>query len=363
MKIAVCKIGANITFSNNNKSAANADILYFLRQLDIGAHDVTICTHKTRNTAIPARLAFKEIQQITDFNDFDRVLIFNGSVNFYGGAIDENLLALYRAMSKTDKPLIWVNTDGALVFRQLWPMIANREWAKDFNKWEFHIDPKQVVYLTQGANLHKVRKMLDDPKKKAISPASLIHYPLYQTILAKHEKFFARNTNDFVTRPFDLAFGGYTRNTHKRKKIEHYYNDPRFRNLLFGNLRGVKAPNAKLRAKCSYRAFVETMMYSKATVIIGDEYYNDNFFTLRMYEALLADNIIFIDKELDPRYEFYNKNYFYEYYKEFYVKNSNDIKINGRMYRRFTDFKKDIFKKYDYDRESAYLVSILEHIN
>jgi hypothetical protein len=356
MKIAICKIGANITFSSGNKSAANADILYFLRQLEIDDHEVSIHTHKTRNTLIPKRLGFKEIQETQSFDSYDKVLVFNGSINFFGGIPDHNLFALYRALAKTTLcPIIYVNTDGALPFKQLWPVIRHREWAKDMTAIDYHIDEDNVHYFTQGRNAKKMLNLVNS-KPENIVPAGFNHYPLYQMILAKHEKFFKPNPTLFEFRRYDLGFGGYTRNTYKRKRIEHYYNTKHNTTLLFGNLRGVKAPNTTIRPKVSYQQFIREMWQCRATVIIGDQFYEDNFFTLRMYESLLADNIVFIDERLDPDHDFYKGDY------EFYVNSPNELVIDSKTYLDWSRHKRAILASYDWDTERDYLVDYLDGI-
>jgi len=297
MKLAICKIGANITFSSQNASAACADILYFLRTLDPSQHKVTICTHKTRNTIIPRPLIFQEIQMTNNFNEYDAVIVFNGSINFFGGAEDLNLIRLYKALSKTKVPIAYANTDGQLPFQQLWPLIHKRDWAKKYHYDEFEIDGGNVSYITQGKDLKKVRAKTNE-KPHYVSPSTIIYFPLDMTILAKNQKFF-KDAPPIEDRPFELIFGGATRNTYKRKRIEHYYNDSRISTLLFGNLRGVHCPNAKFEGKVSYQQFVRMMYRGKSTIIIGDEFYENNFCTLRVWESVLAGCNVFIDNRFD----------------------------------------------------------------
>lgn len=355
MKIAICKIGANVTFSSSNKSAANADILYFLRQLEIDDHDVTIHTHKTRNTFIPKRIGFAEIQDTQSFDDYDKVLVFNGSINFFGGVADPNLLALYRALRNSNAPIIYVNTDGALPFKQLWPSIYKRPWAQDFEEDDFFVHEDKVTYLTQGRDIYKMGQLCIS-KPDRIVPYRIIHYPLYEMILAKHEKYFKPNDIAFEDRKYNLGFGGYTRNTHKRNRIEHYYHGRYDTTLLFGNLRGVNTGNAIVQPKCSYQHFIAKMKQCKATVIVGDKFYENNFFTLRMYESLLADNMVFIDECLDPHHDFFGP------HSGMYVNNSKDVVIDPRTYLDFQRIKRWKLGTYNWERQRDWLVTTLEDI-
>jgi len=308
MRIAICKGGTNITFSKSNRSAANADILYALRQIDPKAIDVTIVTKKTRNTYIPDVLSFIDINDV-DFDAFDIVLLFNFSINFFGGAEDPNLLNLYRKLSKTNTSIIYAQTDGQLPFKQLWPSIQNREWAQSYSESEFFIDPAKVVYLTQGQNLLKVHKEIEK-KEDNIKPRGMLHYPWAQTILAGITLAKYEGYKGFDERPYDLAFGGATRNAHKRKKIEKYFTDPMFCNLLFGNLRGIlDYPHVTKHKAVSYQNFIPTMKKARGTIIIGDKHYENNYFTLRMYESIIAGCLTYIDRDLDTYMNFYQSKY------------------------------------------------------
>ena len=294
MKVAITKIGANITFSSSNKSAANADILYALRTLGTKGNEITIVTHKTRNTVLPKQLKFQEIQGTKTFDDFDCVLVFNGSINFFGGAEDPNLLALYKALHHTSKRIFWIQTDGAMYMQKLQPLIWKRPWY-DASQ-DYSIDEGQIVYLTQGRDIDKMRNAVLS-KKNAYNPDLIVHYPWEKTILSNWEKKIKVTNPPFSQREFTFGFGGATRNAYKKKKIETWYNKPN--TLLFGNLRGVVAPFAHMESKVSYQQMIPMMERCKATVIFGDELYNNNFRTLREYESILAGCLVLFDKEFN----------------------------------------------------------------
>ena len=351
MRLAIMKIGANITFSSNNASAANADILYFLRQINVDDHDITIITHRTRNTFIPKKIRFLEINTHPNLNEFDAVIVFNGSVNFFGGAMDPNLLAIYSALHECDIPIIYLQTDGALPFKQLWPLIWKREWAQDLNKEDYYIEPEQVCYMTQGRDMNALNQLILS-KKELVQTTNLEHYPHARCILAKHEQYIKPNPIPFEDRKYELGFGGYVRNTYKRKRIEHYFNAED--NLLFGNLRGVRAPLARMQGKCSYQQFIKMMHQCKGTVIIGDEYYCDNYITLRFYECLLADCITFIDHRLDTYHYMYGED------NELYVVHPNGIYVDYRMYDIFQECKRNVFSFYNFEHAREELIGVIQ---
>lgn len=302
MKIALAKIGANISFSCENGSAANADILYALRSMKGHGHTFTACTKKTRNTVLPKAVAFKDIQDVNSFNEFDVVLVFNGSINFYGGLPDNSVIALYKALHNTTIPIIFVHTDGAMYFHDLWPMIAKREWAKNWSPEEFKVNPTNLYYITQGRNQPKVLDFIKKSKNHVL-PYQIHHFPWERTILSGADTSSMRPS--LSQRNYDLGFGGYIRNSHKQRRIEHYYDEPDLKTLLFGNLRGIKVKHTKVLPKVPFQSMITYMSDCRSSVIVGDQFYNDNFHTLRMYENLIAGCAILIDKQLDTTRDFY----------------------------------------------------------
>ena len=367
MKIAILKGGTNITFSSSNKSAANADILYALRVIDPSQHECTIVTNRTRNTFLPKPLKFLDLKMATvsDFAKFDAVLVFNFSINFFGGKEDPSLLNMYRILAKTDVPIYYANTDGQLMFKQLWPSIWKRDWAKDYNETDFYIKPDKVRYITQGRNEAKMEALIvGKPDHIRVPTSQVRHFRWDATILAKHEKYFSKPPKPFSERPFELAFGGATRNTHKRKMIERYYQGDEMRTLLFGNLRGVSTKSAKVEPKCSYQQFIKNMERAEGTVIVGDVAYNDNFFTLRMYESLLAGCLVFIDNQLDPRRLFYKQTK--EECNILYVSNAQSVASLFRMMslldrQEFANsIREDVLNGYDLHREHTRLMQLLQ---
>jgi len=312
MKIGIIKGGANITFSRNNTSAASADILYALRVLNPYINDITIITHYTRNSYIPEPLHFKEIlDNDLNLDEFDIILLFNFSINFFGGVENPSLIQLYRKLHNSSVLILYCQTDGQLSFKKLWPMIEGRDWALNYTEKEFEIDENRIIILTQGRDLIKCTRQynkFDDTLGNVF-----IHYPWETCILAKWKEFFGEPDFDYSKREYDLMYGGATRNSFRKNRIEYYYSGlENVKVNLFGNLRLDSKQNVEMSSKVSFQDFIYKMKQSKTTIIIGDEFYENNFFTLRMYESLLAGCLTFIDSRLDTNCIFYkNSNRMY----------------------------------------------------
>jgi len=317
MKILVTKIGANITWSKSVTSAANTDIKYLLSCLDTQTDfDISIISKKTRNTIIPKKYKFinlndSSFQNVTE--EHDVLVVFNGSINFFGGARDESPLNIYRLMntcSKEQKPIFVINTDGQLILKKLWPMIHKREWATDLSANEFDIDESNVHYISQFRNVNELIRDDAERKKKIVIPKENTMFIDLAASMLCHGKikgFDPRiNYPKLEDRKIDLTYGGYTRNTYRRKRLQHFYFNPILKKLklklkLFGNLRDFGIVN-----RVSPSQFIRIMRSSRATIIVGDKEYENNTFTLRMYESILSGVIVFIDSKFDQKCRFYN---------------------------------------------------------
>jgi len=307
-KLLIAKIGANLTLSEANKSAANADFLYVLRTLDHSKFEVTVATGITRNTKIPSPLLLVDVKnENLNFNDYNSILIFNGSYNWFGGAEDLNLKGLYQKLANSSIPIHWVNTDGQLIMKQLEPLVKNRAWNEDYIDGKLYIDPRRVTYITQARKLFTIEQIIES-NSNHIQTHKVVYFPFEQTIMSKHEKYFHKRIVPMKDRQWHMIYGGAPRNTYRRKRIELFYGSipDAFDVKLFGNLKGLKVGNCWISGKVSYQQFVKETMEGKATIIIGDQMYEDNFHTLRMYESILAGTIVLIDNKFDSEHLFFN---------------------------------------------------------
>ena len=348
MKIAICKGGTNITFNEKNKTAANADILYALRQLEVKDHEVSIVTQKTRNTKIPNVVKFVELSEAR-FDDYDVVMLFNFSINFFGGADNPAITTLYRKLAQCETPIAYIQTDGAMPFIQLWPSIQGRDWKVGTEK-DYYIDPSRVTILTQGRKLEMCEHEYNIKANSIIG--NFLHYPWYETILAKHKEI---PYIPFKDRDYSLAFGGAIRNSHKEKKLRQFYMDDRFKVLMFGGAaKKFNHSHITSHKAVPYQEMVNKMSNSRGTVIVGDKHYNGNYFTLRMYEAILANCQVFIDEELDPYHEFYGSDC------DNYITKPSQIKFDEEHSNELNKFK---LASYNYGQRKLMLESLLEGIS
>lgn len=333
-RIAVMKIGANITWSKSAMSASNFDITSICELLEPFYH-ICLISRKTRNTIVPkGDYFFKDIRDVKDINKgyFDHLLVFNGNVNFYGGQESVDQILIYKLINDFDGPVHYMQTDGQLFLKQIWPAIACKDWASNWKETDLTITRNDIHYISQGHNIEKTRKYIES--KKGIRPYAITHFPLEQAILCG-EHVTAKPPNWLAE--YDLIYGGAPRSGARRKKLLNFYAHNNLKTYMFGaiNRKNLQPPPGSLIVfgpKVQNNMFIsELNRRARATVIIGDDLYDNNFNTLRMYESILAGLLVFIDNRFDPDHLFYKSQF---HMTGFYVRNAEELYDS---YRTYTD--------------------------
>lgn len=299
MKIGVLKLGASITWSNVSKTAANFDIhsiIDILRE-DFPDVHIDIITRHTRNTIIPSGLTFQNIMSV-DINtqDYEALLVFNGNVNFFGGAEAPDQLMNYVHINKFKGKIIYVHTDGQLQLKQIWPSVEVKPWASKWTKDQLWITRSDIIYLTQARDLERVYTLCKKNGSVPVAKENIYHLPIEQAILTRSNKIIQQ------PKTCDLIYGGSMRGGQRKKLLEKYYFG-QDNAVLFGAIKSSmfscrdKAPT--FMSKVDHHRFMDAMTRGKATCIIGDEWYFNNMHTLRIYETILARVVCFISIEFD----------------------------------------------------------------
>lgn len=329
MKVGILKLGGNITWSSNVLTAGNVDIHTVCRAL-VQHCEIHIITGKTRNTKIPRPGIFHNILTC-DINNLglDALLVFNGNVNFFGGKESKEGIMNYIHINKFEGPVYIMNTDGQLAFKQLWPAIAPKEWAPRWKEEDIVVTRNDIIYITQGRDIVKTAKEYGR-QKGFIKPQQYRYFPLEAGILMKPPTIL--RSVDKVK--YDLIYGGKVRSTGRRKDLVNFYvNGTQGLDVhLFGGLNPKQLhqnkenmPHVTFGSKVTNRQFVSKMATGRATVIVGDPFYHNNFFTLRMFESLLAGTLLLIDHKMDVKREFFGTD---DYFEPFYVRDGESV---GRL--------------------------------
>lgn len=339
-KLAVCKIGGRISFGKVDKDGnvsnakdtsggnGEAKAIIDIAQKS-GKFDTTILTKTTAKDYFPKEYKFVDIvkllqeDKIEDFvnsQDFDVLLLINGSINCFGGAEQSILsdLALYKAMHFFKKKIVFCSCDICIPFvPDIWKTIASKEWSSKYRKEDFDLSGKTFYMLTQARDLDALYRILDSKKGNVFKRENIENFAF--------EKFPCENTVQYVdVNPspiYDLLYGGTLRAGRRIKKIVNwYYNHPDLIVELFGNMdqEKIDAVARKQYGIFHKPAFNDPVNYlenskkmnqSLATIVIGDDMYEEtSTVQQRAYEAMCANVITFIDEKLDKPHNVYGFN-------------------------------------------------------
>lgn len=301
MNIGILKIGANITQSSAIKTASNLDIFSLAEPLIEKGFDITIITKKTRNTLITKNYKLIEIMEFDDYDNLDCLLVFNGAINFFGGVESPELIKNFNIIVKCQNvsiPVFYVMTDCRYPLKQIWPVIKDRDWGVKYLGKELWVGP--VNYIYQGKDHRKLSILL--AKGKNIVPCNKIHsLNIPWAVMLRDIKVITTETK---LRPYDLFYGGANRDSFRAKRFREFYANHNYKVATAGSIKVDFNPFKKF-ATIPNNMFVKTMANAKATVIIGDQFMCDNFYTLRMFESIFAGCVTFIDHYFDTKHLFY----------------------------------------------------------
>jgi len=122
-----------------------------------------------------------------------------------------------------------------------------------------------------------------------------------------------RNTSEY-----DLIYGGSFRSGRREQKFLDFFFNKDISVAVYGSMKPQQfkklnssdvQPTWLGRVACT--DVVNTNAKGIATIIVGEKYYNNNTITLRIYESMLANCVVFIDEEFDTKHEILKDDFHY----------------------------------------------------
>jgi len=303
LNIGVCKVGANLTQSASIQTASNFDVFSLLPILSEAGHIVRIFTKVTRNTKIKKPYLLHDLMKVKSFDKLDMLMIFGGPVQFFGGLEDKGFMHLYALLNKYKGRIFMVMTDSRYPLMQLWDYIQIKEWSSKYNRDDLYVTRDDIQYLYQGRDTNKLMEMCErrtrfvNVKEENIHPFPIDYAVMFTAVQTK--------LKSLEERKYQLTYGGSNRDANRKNRFKEYYYDNDLNTCIFGSIKIENEKNSY--GTVAHKSFIHQMSKSMATVIIGDKFYINNFFTLRMYESILAGCLTFIDNELDSEHLFYRE--------------------------------------------------------
>lgn len=299
MKLAVIKLGARI--APGGTSGGSGEALSILKILTCGGHDVHAYTKiLAKDKPIDNVTMHQIVDEYSEVNA-DALIVINGSVNYFGGVDSPDQTLNYHVINHFNGSVYYVLCDPSLPLKQVWPSIAKKPWAIEYNQSDIEITRDDIIYISQPANTNKIFEDM----QKHVPFKSCIHYPFEKFPLLEEKLQF----KTLSERQYDLLYGGTFRNGRRQDDmIKYYFGYDEHKVTMFGKIKTKDFSEKKVgdlshpnyEGAVGYQDFNEKMSLSKATVIIGDKYYKEtDDLAQRIYESILSGVVTFIDADYD----------------------------------------------------------------
>lgn len=301
MKILLLNIANNVT---DFKTVASGETIYIKEVLKQAENEVIIASNKNGEHTT----SFDDLEQITNF---DKVIVIPGALNFFGGVESPTIINNYKLLAQWEKEIFVLQTDARLPFKQLWPSIEKRGWGyKEEDVWV----NSPIKVICQSRNIEEVKSQYNKNKNYIdFNEIDFEHFPIERYAAMNAYSFLINKElkNNVVPYENDFTYYGSFRGGNRAEKMVKYltgYIAEKFKVHVFGTLKEkqlAKLTDGKLPTfgkKVPMNKTVEEISKSKATIILGEKFYNDAMFTVRVWETMASNSCVLIDEDFDPKH-------------------------------------------------------------
>lgn len=304
MKIAVIKLGARIILGDKvGSSGASGEARSIINMLVEAGADVHCFTKILPKDESVSGVTLHQIEDEYDtVNDYDQLVVINGTVNFFGGQEDRAQILNYWMINHFNEVPLYIHCDPNLPLKQVWPAIKGKSWSEKWNESDIVIS-KPIDVISQSTNEERIVKAFSDISIQKLSQFDFQKFPM----------MFPKPTYGMFGREItsDLSYGGTFRSGRREKKlIEFYFGHPEDLHVeIFGKIKLSDFNEKKIKSlrppiftgPVDYDRMLHKMSESKAHIAIGDGQYPEfGMISQRIYESVMAGCITFIDEEFDP---------------------------------------------------------------
>lgn len=313
MKIAIINMGNNI---QGFKTTPASETIYLSECLKDMGLDVDLISMKDTQYGI-------SFDNVPDPNVYDRLLVVNAALNFYGGEENKMNKAAYMFMNKYKSKIYYLFTDIRLPFEQAWRRMSKKKWSSKYKEEQFIVtSPIRVV--SQGKDLEQAKRIHSE-RLVGISKDRMdfVHFELDRHKM--YHSVFKIAVDGIKMR--DLIYGGTFRSGNREAKMVEYLFDTGLDVEFFGSVKADQFKNPEFPwvtppvfpGKVDSREMVQRNSTAYATIVLGDKTYDNNQITPRVWEALASTAVTFFDKSFDPGMNIMEGNQF------FYVENRAEL--------------------------------------
>lgn len=350
MKLGICNLTGSAIKSGINSNSN--EIINICEQLN-DKDDVFCEVVNTYDGDVPFNSIYVEQ---TDPKSYDAMLVMNSHANFFGGVKNDGVLQIYQFLAKLSCPIFYLFNDTNLPFCQLWKNIERREW-NTLTEAEVKITAPFYV-ISQFNNL-------DDFILKKTEPQ--IHVEEIRTIdfgtwlLKDYTSKMVANTGEY-----DFIYGGSFRGGRREEKFKSYFFNRAVKTAIYGSMKAKQFKTLtesdvepEWLGRVNSTEVINTNSKGFSTIVVSEKNYNNNIETIRLYEAMLANCVTFIDNDFDENHTILNNDFNYIKSADEIDTKIRQLKSDPELYKRIIDNQNDyLYKKSKYD----YTTKILDFI-
>lgn len=342
MKIAIINMGNNI---QGFKTTPASETIYLSECLKDMGLDVDLISMKQTQYGI----AFDSVK---DPNVYDRLLVVNAALNFYGGEENKMNKEAYQFMNKYKSKIYYLFTDIRLPFEQAWRRMQKKKWSSKYKEEQFIVtSPMRIV--SQGRDLAQCERIHSE---RLVGACQFGKLEFTHFALDRHKMYhsvFKIAADGLKMR--DLIYGGTFRSGNREQKMVEYLFDTGLDVEFFGSVKADQFKNPEFPwttppafpGKVDSREMVQRNSTAYATIILGDKTYDNNQITPRVWEALASTAIAFFDTTFDPDMNIMDGNeFFYVSNRAELVEKVNAIKENEELRTVMLNYQHQILQRY-----------------
>lgn len=351
MKIGI--ISLHTVLSDNLNRISSAEICYIAKLAEQNNIDINIIGKWKKTNIFPKTnvkiLNLDDVYSNIEDYGFTHIFVWTCKMNFFGGAENMTYINGFRLLSNFTGKILYWSLDNRFLMEDIWPKIHNKKWIGKYTKDEFEFDKDNLICISQFRDLKKTKKEFDNTKG-ALKFKEYYHFPI-----ARFPLFVSKRIRkNLLFKNIELGYGGYIRPGRKTKFNKFYLEDNSMTTEIFGKIDKTTYTKTEISSNITFNNqlikvpnMIPYMSKFLSTIIIGDKFYENNNVPARIYEAIQAGIICFIDYEYDPNYMIFPKEFGLHVNSNKEAKTRLDEIINNDDYMNMIDKQLEHVLKFD----------------
>jgi len=281
-------------------------------------------------------------------NDFDAVILSLYNGNYYAGMENIHETLTIRFLAEFKKEIYYFFTDAYMTFKDFSETVSKKKnWScSNDNPDLYKVNDLNILIHSFNINVSKRACLLNKANIKRIVnfPVQLSSFYLDDIVYEDYDK---------IEKKYDVgysmgSFSGY-KYIKRALRINEFLFDTSLNAALSGKVKlkdfdsaGIEYKNPPVfLGKVKFNELASRNKEFLSTVIISDNKFNNHFYVLRLFEAFLTDQIVFIDEKYDKNHIIFNDSFRYVSSKKDLQDRIIELKANTSLKRELINEQRE----------------------